>query len=155
MHCTLSRSGRSRSIDAAVMLWTATHLDSVRPRKHRGNAAVVRNGSRYGRRSGSPRLRNSCSKGHAPVPLRLAAPGVSRENPPRPSGCSGARVRSGPRLTYRTVRTQHEQLLIPHRSARSSPGIVTFCHRRTISAIKQDLVSRDANYSSPPNSDEV
>jgi hypothetical protein len=128
--CTVSRSGRSRRIDAAVMLWTATHLDSGRPRKHRGTqwAAVVRNGSRCGRRSGSPRLDSSCRT--CPCPFTLTAPGVSREKPPMPSGCSGARVKSRPRSTYRTVQRRHEQLLIPHRSPPSWPGIIALHQKK-------------------------
>lgn len=152
---SVSRSGPLR-IDAAVMLWAATHLDLWAGLGNIAASAVVRNGSRYGRRSGSPRLRNSCRiTWISPCPFELAAPGVSREKPPRVSGCSSARVTSRPRSAYRTVRRWHEQLPFPHRPV-SSPGqgAVAFCQRRTISAIKQDLVSRDVNYSSPPYSDE-
>lgn len=107
---SVSRSGPLR-IDAAVMLWAATHLDLLGGLETTRWAAVVRNGSRYGRRSGSPRLRNSCRiTWMSPSPFTLAAPGVSREKPPRVSGCSSARVTSRPRPAYRTVRRWHEQL---------------------------------------------
>ena len=53
------------------MLWTATHLDLWAGLGNIAVAAVVRNGSRYGRRSGSPRLRNSCSINWiSPCPFR-------------------------------------------------------------------------------------
>lgn len=117
LYCTVSRSGRSRRIDAAVMLWTATHLDPGRPRKHRGRLLWSETAPATGDDQGL--LASVVAAGHVPVPFTLAAPGVSREKPPTPSGCSGARVTSCPRLTYRTVQRWHEQLLIPHGSPNS------------------------------------
>lgn len=53
LYCAVSRGGLPR-IDAAVMLWTATHLGFWAGLGNIAVAAVVRNGSRHGRRSGSP-----------------------------------------------------------------------------------------------------
>lgn len=154
---SVSRSGPLR-IDAAVMLWTATHLDLWAGLGNIAVAAVVRNGSRYGRRSGSPRLRNSCSTNWiSPCPFRaggrlalvgknlrgsraaaLPASGLALDQPIVPSGDGTSNCSS--------LTGGHHVL--------PGQGVVAFRQRRTISAIKQDLVSRDVNYSSPPYSDE-